>query len=69
MTGKLLETTTIYPLQPRNDWQGSLAVLVRLVVQLASNSSRSAMGPAAGRLTSWPLRSSNSLGIRSRNKK
>jgi uncharacterized protein len=32
-TGKLLETTTIYPLQPRNDWQGSLATLTRLVVQ------------------------------------
>ena len=32
-TGKLLETTTIYPFQPRNDRQGSLATLVRLVVQ------------------------------------
>jgi uncharacterized protein len=32
-TGKLIETTTIYPLQPRNDRQGSLATLVRLVVQ------------------------------------
>ncbi len=32
-TGKLLETTTIYPLQPRNDWQGSLAILARLAVQ------------------------------------
>ena len=32
-TGKLLETATIYPLQPRNDWQGSLATLARLVVQ------------------------------------
>jgi uncharacterized protein len=32
-TGKLLETVTIYPLQPRNDWQGSLATLARLVVQ------------------------------------
>ncbi len=32
-TGKLLETTTIYPLQPRNDWKGSLATLARLVVQ------------------------------------
>jgi uncharacterized protein len=32
-TGKLLETTTIYPLQPRNDWQGALATLARLVVQ------------------------------------
>ncbi|MGH7256985.1 MAG: Tex family protein [Nitrospiraceae bacterium] len=32
-TGKLLETATIYPHQPRNDWQGSLATLVRLAVQ------------------------------------
>ena len=32
-TGKLLETTTIYPHQPRNDWQGSLETLVRLVFQ------------------------------------
>ncbi|MEO6026636.1 MAG: Tex family protein [Candidatus Binatia bacterium] len=32
-TGKLLATTTVYPLQPRNDWQGSRATLARLVVQ------------------------------------
>ena len=32
-TGKLLETATIYPHQPRNDWQGSLAALGRMVVQ------------------------------------
>jgi uncharacterized protein len=32
-TGKLLETVTIYPHQPRNDWQGSLATLARLAVQ------------------------------------
>jgi uncharacterized protein len=32
-TGKLLATETIYPHQPRNDWQGSLATLGRLVVQ------------------------------------
>jgi protein Tex len=32
-TGKLLETTTIYPNQPRNDWQGSLATLARMIVQ------------------------------------
>ncbi|MSQ72585.1 MAG: RNA-binding transcriptional accessory protein [Betaproteobacteria bacterium] len=32
-TGKLLDTATIYPHQPRNDWQGSLATLARLVVQ------------------------------------
>jgi len=31
-TGKLLATETIYPHQPRNDWQGSLDTLVRLVV-------------------------------------
>ena len=32
-TGKLLETATVYPHQPRNDWQGSLATLARVVVQ------------------------------------
>src|SRR5262245_65171605 len=32
-TGKLLATTTVYPLQPRNDWQGARATLARLVVQ------------------------------------
>ncbi|RJF77429.1 RNA-binding transcriptional accessory protein [Azospirillum cavernae] len=29
-TGKLVETTTIYPHPPRNDWDGSLAVLAAL---------------------------------------
>ncbi len=32
-TGKLLETATIYPHEPRRDWQGSLAALARIVVQ------------------------------------
>jgi uncharacterized protein len=32
-TGKLLETATIYPHEPRRDWQGSLATLARIVVQ------------------------------------
>ncbi|MGH7886736.1 MAG: Tex family protein [Candidatus Binatia bacterium] len=32
-TGQLLETATIYPHQPRNDWHGSLATLARLTVQ------------------------------------
>ena len=32
-TGKLLDTATIYPHQPRNDWQGSLETLVRLAIQ------------------------------------
>jgi len=32
-TGKLLETATIYPHQPRNDWQGSLATIAQLVIR------------------------------------
>jgi uncharacterized protein len=32
-TGKLLETATIYPHEPRNDWQGSLVTLARMAVQ------------------------------------
>ena len=32
-TGKVLETSTIYPHEPRNDWNGSLVTLGRLVKQ------------------------------------
>ncbi len=32
-TGKLLETATIYPHAPRNDWEGALAVLAKLALQ------------------------------------
>jgi uncharacterized protein len=32
-TGKLLDTATIYPHAPRNDWEGALATLARLSVQ------------------------------------
>jgi uncharacterized protein len=32
-TGKLLDTATIYPHAPRNDWDGSLATLARLCFQ------------------------------------
>ncbi|MDV6343273.1 Tex family protein [Nitrosomonas sp. Is37] len=32
-TGKLLETGTIYPHQPRNDWQGALATIAQLVIR------------------------------------
>ncbi len=32
-TGKLLETTTIYPHEPRKDWQGSLATLGALCLK------------------------------------
>lgn len=32
-TGKLLDTTTIYPHEPRRDWQGSLAALAALCMR------------------------------------
>jgi uncharacterized protein len=32
-TGKLLDTATIYPHAPRNDWEGALAVLAKLALQ------------------------------------
>jgi len=32
-TGKLLDTTTIYPHAPRKDWEGALAVLSKLAIQ------------------------------------
>ena len=32
-TGKVLETATVYPHEPRNDWNGSLVTLGRLVKQ------------------------------------
>ncbi len=32
-TGKLLDTATIYPHQPRNDWQGALAALSQLAMK------------------------------------
>ncbi|SFL90243.1 Tex family protein [Nitrosomonas communis] len=32
-TGKLLATDTIYPHQPRNDWQGALTTLAQLVIR------------------------------------
>ncbi len=32
-TGKLLDTTTIYPHEPRNDWDGSMMTIARLAAQ------------------------------------
>ena len=32
-TGKLLETATIYPHEPRRDWDGSIHILARLIAQ------------------------------------
>ncbi len=32
-TGKLLETATIYPHEPRRDWDGSMATIGRMIIQ------------------------------------
>ncbi|QQP88088.1 RNA-binding transcriptional accessory protein [Skermanella sp. TT6] len=32
-TGKVVETTTVYPHQPKNDWDGSIAVLAALAIR------------------------------------
>ncbi|MEO8280364.1 MAG: Tex family protein [Ideonella sp.] len=37
VTGKVLDTTTIYPLEPRKDWEGSLHVLTKLCATHAVN--------------------------------
>ncbi|MDX5372928.1 MAG: RNA-binding transcriptional accessory protein [Pseudomonadaceae bacterium] len=34
-TGKVLETTTVYPHAPRNDWDGTLAILAKLCAKHA----------------------------------
>ena len=34
-TGKLLETATVYPHAPRNDWDGTLAILAKLCAKHA----------------------------------
>jgi uncharacterized protein len=52
-TGKVLDTATIFPHEPRNDWKGSLNTLGRLVATHGPNSSASATAPPAGRRTSW----------------
>jgi transcriptional accessory protein Tex/SPT6 len=36
-TGKLLDTATIYPHEPRNDWDGSLHALAQLARSMAPN--------------------------------
>jgi hypothetical protein len=53
-TGKLLDTATIYPHVPRNDWDGALARWRRWQASTASSWSRSATAPPRARPTSWP---------------
>jgi uncharacterized protein len=51
-TGKLLDTATIYPHEPRKDWDGSLAHLAKLVEKHKSSSSPSATARPRARPTS-----------------
>ena len=53
-TGKLLETATVYPHEPRNDWEGSLRTLAALCNDTASSWSRSATAPRHARPTRSP---------------
>ena len=54
-TGKLLDTATIYPHEPRKDWEGALRTLARaLRARTACSSSRSATAPRRARPTSSP---------------
>jgi len=46
-TGKVLDTHTVYPHDPRCDWEGSLHALGRLVATQASTSSPSGNGTAS----------------------
>jgi uncharacterized protein len=52
-TGKLLDTATVYPHEPRRDWDGSLATLAALAKKHGVRWSRSATAPPRARPTSW----------------
>jgi uncharacterized protein len=32
-TGRVMDTTTVYPFEPRRDWEGSIAVLAALALK------------------------------------
>ena len=54
-TGKLLDTATVYPHEPRKDWEGALRTLARARARAtACSSSRSATAPRRARPTSSP---------------
>ena len=52
-TGKLLETTTIYPHEPRNDWQGSLATLARQAARMARHLAEGEALPSPRESSPW----------------
>ena len=53
-TGKIVDTTAIYPHEPQRRWDESLAALWRLARSTRSSSSRSATARPRARPTSWP---------------
>ena len=54
-TGKLLDTATVYPHEPRNDWEGALRTLGHARARgITCSSSRSATAPRRARPTSSP---------------
>ena len=53
-TGKVIATETIYPHEPRRQWDASIDTLARLAKAHAVDLSRSATAPRPGRRTSWP---------------
>ena len=52
-TGKVLDTTTVYPFPPRNDVRGTQAELARLIVNTRSSWLRSATARAAVKPSAW----------------
>ena len=46
-TGKVVDTATIYPHEPRNDWAGSLAALAALCMQAQGRAHRIGNGTAS----------------------
>ena len=52
-TGKVLETATIYPHQPRNDWDASLHALGKLAEKHGVSLIAIGNGTASAKQTSW----------------
>ncbi len=52
-TGKLVDTATIYPHAPKNQWDQSIHLLAQLAKSIKSTSSVSAMAPHRAKPTSW----------------
>ena len=58
-TGKLVDTATVYPHEPRRDWDGALHTLARLCEGTVCSSLPSVTARPAAKPTSWRASSSN----------